>query len=64
VQIARNNDKNSKEQGKHAGKLSSNPSPRKEWILDPSGHTEGRWIDPTGSNLRSDGQGVKPANQD
>jgi hypothetical protein len=64
VQIARSSDKNSKKQGKFAGKPSPNPSPRRKWILDPSGIKEGRWIDPTGSTPRSNGQDVKPVNQD
>ena len=64
MQIARNSDKNSKKTRKHAVKLSPNPSPRWKWILDPSGITEGRWIDPTGSTPRSNGQDVKPVVQD
>jgi hypothetical protein len=64
VQIARDSDKNSKKTRKHAVRLGPNPSPREEQILDPSGITEGRWIDPTGSTLRSNGQDAKPVVQD
>ena len=63
VQIARSGDKNSKKQGKFAGTLSPNPSPRRKWILDLSGINEGRWIDPTGSTPRSNGQDIKLVNQ-